>query len=225
MQNKLPDKRIIIITGHYGSGKTNIAVNAAIRLKELGRKVSLIDFDIVNPYFRAADSAELLTANGIRCILPEFANSNLDIPALPAEIYSVFDPASSETAIFDVGGDDAGAVALGMYREQITNVGYEMLYVINNRRPLTLTPDDAVSVMRDIEASSGLVCTGVINNSNLGAESDATLFAESFSYADETAQLAEIPLLCDTTCLEVADFPSERRIARIQNYTKNIYGG
>jgi len=226
MFENLKNNKIIIVTGHYGSGKTNLAVNIALSIKDSGNNVSLIDFDIVNPYFRAADSAKLLTDHGVRCIIPVFANSNIDIPALPPDIYSVFDPANDEIAVFDVGGDDAGAIALGMYREQIQNAGYEMLYVINDKRPLTMTPEDAVSVLREIESTSGLFATGIINNSNLGAESELSGFTDSFAYADNVSSLTALPLIGDSTCLYTSDFASGgRNIINICDYTKNIYGG
>ncbi len=187
-------KKIIIIAGHYGAGKTNVAVALALRQKfEAPEKsVALIDLDTVNPYFRAADSASLLRSSGVRPITPEFANTNVDIPTLPPEIASVF--LSDETAVFDVGGDD-GAVALGVFEADIKKAGYEMLYVTNMYRPLTETPESALCVMREIEAYSRLRFTGIINNSNLGAETNANTVLASLPYAEELSALAELPIV------------------------------
>ncbi|MEG2429922.1 MAG: P-loop NTPase, partial [Oscillospiraceae bacterium] len=126
-------KRISIITGHYGSGKTNVAVNLALQLKEQHEKVTIVDLDIVNPYFRTSDFTQMLSEKGIKVIAPVYANTNLDIPALPPSINSIFDNKDS-FVIVDVGGDDAGAIALGQFSNRIKNSEYDMYYVINECR-------------------------------------------------------------------------------------------
>jgi len=214
-------ERIIIITGHFGSGKTNFAVNTALFLAAES-PVSLIDFDIVNPYFRAADDTRLLSQHGVRCIVPEFANSNVDVPSLPAEILSVFN-SKDEKAIFDVGGDDSGATALGTYKNRFEECGYTMLYVFSQYRPLTSTPEDALQVMRDIEAVSRLKCSGLINCSNIGTATTDELFSDSFEFADRLSEISGLPLLCDATFSE-SEFPG-RKIFRMHNVTKNLFGG
>ena len=176
---------LIIICGHYGSGKTNIAVNLAIRMREMypEKKIYAADLDIVNPYFRTADAADLLREEGIEPLIPEFANTNVDIPSLPPKLYQLLEGKNEdEIAIIDVGGDD-GSVALGMYRKLIQAHPYEMLYVINYYRPLTEDPADCFGCMLEIEASSGLKCTGIVNNSNLGAETTGDLITDSVEYA------------------------------------------
>lgn len=194
------DKRITIICGHYGSGKTNLAVNLAVREKRRGRDITLVDLDIVNPYFRSSDFSEILNKNGISTINPMFANSNLDIPALTADINGIFEQ-KSRTAVIDVGGDDAGAAALGRYaRLFLDENNYSFLYVINRYRYLTQTPADAVEIMREIERTSRMKVTGIINNSNLGQKTTADTITSSVSYGDEVAALAGVPLLascCD----------------------------
>lgn len=143
-------KRITIVTGHYGSGKTNFAVNLAVDLSREGKQVVLVDLDIVNPYFRSADFKERLTAMGIEMICPIYANTNLDIPALGADIYSVFYQNDSRYVIFDVGGDDAGAAALGRYSHLIQQENYDMLYVVNCYRYLTRQPEEALQILRKL---------------------------------------------------------------------------
>ena len=164
------EKRVTLFAGHYGSGKTNIAVNYALALKRRGRDVVIADLDIVNPYFRTKDSLAALEAAGIRLISSPYANTNLDIPALPQEMYAVTDD-RSRAAVLDIGGDDRGATALGRLAPAILAEGdYEMLAVVNFYRPLTRAAEEALEVLREVEAAAHLPFTGIVNNSNLGEE-------------------------------------------------------
>lgn len=212
--------KTIIIAGHYGAGKTNVAVALALALADRDGGAVLVDLDTVNPYFRAADSAELLHRAGVRTINPEYANSNVDIPTLPPEIASVF--VSDETAIFDVGGDD-GASALGVYEREIKSRGYEMFYVINMYRPLTAAPEDAVSLMREIESYSRLSFTGIINNSNLGAETTEKTVADSISYADEVSRLTGLPIAFTSVIGEENVPDGAKNIFLMKNCTKKLF--
>ena len=213
-------KRITLFAGHYGSGKTNIALNYARHLKKAaGTKVAIADLDIVNPYFRTKDSKDALAADGIELVVSDFANSNVDFPALPKEIYSLVAPESDSAnhepratnhdsyVVIDVGGDDRGALALGRYVDDIrASNEYEMLGVINFSRPLTRTPEDAVEVLREIEYACKLPFTGLVNNTNLGQESTAENVLESRTLAKRTAELMNIPLrfTCAPRSLESA---------------------
>lgn len=187
-------KRITIFAGHYGSGKTNVAVNYALCLSKEGKKVSLSDLDIVNPYFRSKDSEKILNDAGIRFISSEYANSNVDMPALPADAYSV--TADKERfAVVDVGGDDRGALALGRYVPDIlAENDYEMLFVINKYRPLTRDAKSAVEVMREIEDAAKMRFTAIVNNSNIGELTKAQDVLSSVSYANEVAQITGLPI-------------------------------
>lgn len=200
------EKRILVVTGHYGSGKTNIAVNLAFRQAQEGKRVSLVDLDIVNPYFRTADFRESLEAKGVSVYAPVYANTNLDIPALPAQINSVFDQ-SAGIGIFDVGGDDAGAIALGQYASRISAAGYEMYYVVNARRYLTHNAQEAVGILREIEAAARLKATGIINNTNLGPETTWQTVEESLPFAREVSALTGLPLVY--TCVRRELCPHE----------------
>jgi len=187
-------KRILLLSGHYGSGKTNIAVNLAFMLKQEHDRVTIADVDIVNPYFRTSDSRKELEESGIRLICSEFAGSNVDLPALPAEMYSIIDD-PEQIALIDVGGDDRGALALGRLRDGILKENdYEMLFVINRFRPLTRTAELTVEIMREIEAAGGIPFTAIINNSNLGAETTAEDVLGSIPYANEVCELTGLPL-------------------------------
>ena len=191
-------KRILLLSGHYGSGKTNIAVSLAMSLKKQRERVTIADVDIVNPYFRTSDSRRELEKNGIRLICSAFAGSNVDLPALPADIYSITAD-RSQTAIIDVGGDDRGALALGRLREQILEENnYEMLFVVNGFRPLTRTAEDTLEVMREIETAGGIPFTAVVNNSNLGEETTAEDVLSSRHYAQAVCSLCHLPLKMTT---------------------------
>lgn len=186
-------KKLTIITGHYGSGKTNVSVNLALHAAKQGRRCTVIDLDIVNPYFRTADFEELFKENGITLKAPMYANSNLDIPALNISVKSILD--ESDCVIIDVGGDDEGAKALGRYAKVISECDdREMLYVINKCRYLTKEPQEALELMRDIEAASTLRCTGIINNTNLGAETTEDIVLSSQEYARKVAEAAGLPV-------------------------------
>ena len=190
-------KKITLFAGHYGSGKTSIAVSYAKYLKKQGKKVKIVDLDIVNPYFRTKDSEEDLKAHGIEVISSAYANTNLDAPALPKEIYAVLTDADSHI-IIDVGGDDRGAVALGRYTPDIVEKEYEMVFVANCYRPLTKTPEDALEIMREIEAASKLPFTAIVNNSNLGAETTAKTVLDSLDYVKEISRKTSLPVLMTT---------------------------
>ena len=191
-------KRLTLFAGHYGSGKTNIAVNYALQLANEGKKVCIADLDIVNPYFRTADSAEQLEKAGVELILPQFANSNVDLPALPAAAYRLVED-RSHYGVMDIGGDDRGAYALGRFTPDILAEGdYRMAFVANCCRPLTRTPEDALEIMREIEAACGLRFTCIVNNSNLGELTDPQVLTDSIPYIEKLCQLSGLPLWMHT---------------------------
>ncbi len=192
---KITPKRVRRFAGHYGSGKTNIAVNYALHMAKNGLSVSIADLDIVNPYFRTKDSAEELARAGIRLVSSAYANSNVDVPALPAEIYSLVNDKSSY-AIFDVGGDDRGDLALGRYAPAILEEGnYEMIFVANFYRPLTQTAEEALEVMREIEAAGGIRFTAVVHNSNVGRETKTEDVLAKREELERLLNLSGLPLL------------------------------
>ena len=188
------NKRITLFAGHYGSGKTNISVNYALRLKEENEKVVIADLDIVNPYFRSKDSEKFLESKGIHLISSEFANSNVDVPAMPSEAYSIIDDKQA-VAVIDVGGDDRGALAMGRYAPAILEENnYEMLLVINKYRPLTRDCTSTLAVMHEIETACSMKFTGIVNNSNLGDETDEETVINSISYAEEVSEASGLPI-------------------------------
>lgn len=191
-------KRITLFCGHYGSGKTNIALNYALHLRQGGEAVTVADLDIVNPYFRTKDSRAELERAGIRLICSDYANTNLDIPALPPELYAITDD-RSHRVVLDIGGDDRGALVLGRITPAIlAEDSYEMLLVINRYRPLTLDAPSTVEVMREIEQAGGIRFTGLVNNSNLGEETEPDTVLGSVPYAEELSRLTGLPVVMTT---------------------------
>lgn len=184
--------RIVAVTGHYGSGKTNLAVNLAVDFAKAGERVTIIDLDIVNPYFRTADFTEIFGSLGIKLVAPQFANTNLDIPSLGFDMAAVIN--GCDRLIIDVGGDDTGAVALGQYSTVLGNFGCELYYVVNRYRYLTSTPEEAVELLRDIEQVSRIKAKGIINCSNLGSQTSADDVKVTADYALRCAQIAGIPV-------------------------------
>ena len=187
-------KRVTLFAGHYGSGKTNIAVNYALKIKESGTNVVVADLDIVNPYYRAKDSEDVLEKNGIKLISSEYANSNVDVPAIPQEMYAVVDD-KSKYAVMDIGGDDRGALALGRYTPAILEENnYEKLLVINCFRPLTKDAESTLGVMKEVEQAGGIPFTAIVNNSNLGEETTAEDVLGSLEYAKEISERTGLPV-------------------------------
>lgn len=192
---RITPKRVTLFAGHYGSGKTNIAVNYALALKDMGKDVVVADLDIVNPYFRTKDSASELNAKGIEIISPEFANTNVDLPALPASVYGVVQN-RQRYAVLDIGGDDRGAYALGRYAPYILEENdYEMVFVANFLRPLTRTPEDALEVMREIEAAGKIPFTAIVNNSNLGGDTAPQDVENTDILAKRLSDISGLPLI------------------------------
>ena len=188
-------KHITLLCGHYGSGKTNVAVNMAFDLKSRYENTAIADLDIVNPYFRTRDSEKELEDAGIRVICSKYAGTNLDAPALPPEMYSITENREMKT-IIDVGGDDRGALALGRLSAAIVaESDYEMLMVINCHRPLTRDAESTLEVMREIEAACRIPFTGLVNNSNIGRETTAEIILASTAYAEDVSRATGLPVV------------------------------
>ena len=199
------DKRLTIFAGHYGSGKTNLAVNYALALKKQGYPVKIADLDIVNPYFRTKDSEKELAEAGIPLISPAYANSNVDLPALPQELYSLVQRRDHH-AVLDVGGDDRGAYALGRYTPYILEENdYRMVFVANFYRPLTQTPEEALEVMGEIELACGIRFTCIVNNSNLGGITTAADIRATEEKAKKLCELSGLPLWMTSAEASVAE--------------------
>lgn len=203
-----------IVTGHYGSGKTEFALNLAMRFKKEGKKVAICDLDIVNPYFRTNDARKNLEENDIKVISSEFANTNVDIPSLPSEVISVF-ANDEQYNIFDVGGDDDGAIALGRYFGYISKQEYNMYYVVNTLRPMTSTAGEIVEMARNIEEASRLKITAIVNNTNLSTLTNEKHILESIKTVDEAAKMLGVDVKYISGKKEILDkLPDELKIKR-----------
>lgn len=199
MDNPGKIKRITLFAGHYGSGKTNLAVNYALYLAGLGKKTSIADLDIVNPYFRTRDSEAELEKAGVHIIVSPYANSNVDVPALPDEMYAVTQN-KSRSFIVDVGGDDRGALALGRLSPDILEENdWQMFMVVNFYRPLTRSAEGVMQVMREIESAGKLPFTGILNNSNLGEETRPEDILSTVREAERLSKISGLPLAA--TCV------------------------
>lgn len=216
-------KKITVVTGHYGTGKTNLSVNIAMNIKAQGKPVCVIDLDIVNPNFRTADFKKLFEENNIKLVAPEYANSNLDIPALSFDLEQL--AMSDNYLVIDVGGDDAGATALGRYSQALEKFrdDIEMIYVINAYRYLTPTPDDALELMYEIENASHMKHTAIVNNSNLGSETTPETIENSFEFAEEISLKAELPILFNACREDLAEFIEDKNLMPIKVYVKPFW--
>ena len=200
--NKMKYKKYIIICGHYGTGKTNFALNLAFKLSSENKKTVLVDLDIVNPYFVSSEHREELNKRNIDLIAPKMAGTGLDVPALSPKIDSVFSN-TYDHVIFDAGGDDAGALALGRYSEKIKQNPYEMLYVINKYRNLIANSKDAQEILLEIEKASRLKATGIINNSHLCDSTTSEDVLNSIEYANEVSSLINLPVKYTTSSEDI----------------------
>ena len=198
------DKRITIFAGHFGSGKTEVAVNYAIQLKTMKDRVALLDFDIVNPYFRAADAAGDLEAKGISVYLPEYANLNVESANFPPEVNSVFVD-KDIYAVFDVGGDDLGAKAISRFKKEFLKNEFDFYLVINSRRPMTDTSQKIVDMCLEIKESAGLAVTGLINNTNILSFTTKETLLEGHDLIAQASAELNIPVAFVSGFLPVID--------------------
>ena len=206
------ERRVTVVCGHYGTGKTNLSINLALDCARNGEDVTLVDLDVVNPYFRSADYADVLTENGVRVVGPNFANTNLDTPSLPGAVRNVI--AEGSRVIVDVGGDDAGATALGVYSRTLADADPDVIYVVNRYRSMTTHAEEAVQILREIEATSHLRATCVANNSHLKQDTSEDTVLDSIVFAEEVASASGLPLRF-TTAPRDLDFSILNKIPNI----------
>ena len=212
--------RLTLVTGHYGTGKTEFSVNLALALAEAGERAALADLDIVNPYFRSRERRELLEAAGVRLIATSQALADADVPALPAELHAVLEDRSVR-GVLDVGGDPSGARVLARYRPRILKEDYQLLCIVNAARPEVRTAERSAEYLRAIEAVAGLRCTGLVNNTHLCGETAPEDIREGAALAEEVSQITGIPVVCHTAERRFQDrlrdlplFPMEIRMKK-----------
>ena len=189
--------RISIITGHYGTGKTELSVNLALALAGEGSQVMLADLDIVNPYFRSRERRPQLEAAGVQVISSSQACSDADVPALPAELLSILENRDVR-GVLDIGGDPVGARVLARFQPKIVQEDYQLIIVLNANRPEVRTAEAAVSYLRAIEATTGLTCSGLVNNTHLCGETTPAEIRKGAALAGEVSRQTGLPILCHT---------------------------
>lgn len=194
---ELSPHRLLIVTGHFGTGKTEFSVNLALALARAGEKVMMADLDIVNPYFRSRERREALEAAGVRLITSSQDSENADMPSLPAEILTVLEDRSYR-GVLDIGGDPDGARVLARYQPKITAEDYQLLFVSNANRPEVRKAEDAISYLRCIEEVTGLTCGGIVNNTHLCGETTAEEILRGAELARDISERTGIPVLCHT---------------------------
>ena len=214
---ELAREKVTIISGPYGSGKTNVAVNLAMEIAKSGETCRIADLDIVNPYFRSADNAKMLNELGVRTMIPVFANTNVDIPALPPNYHMLFTGEGKSVA--DVGGDGDGAAVLGLSHDDYVEAGYKMYFVYNRYRYITSEPEGALEVLEEIKRASGLEFHGIINNSNLGVETTEEHILNAIPYAEKLAELSGLPLMFTTA----PDWLEIENTVKITDITKKLF--
>lgn len=184
---------ISVFTGNFGSGKTEMAINLALKSAEQGKKTVLVDLDVVNPFFRSAEVKPLLEEKNIKVITPNFATTNMDIPSLPPTIYSVFSMEDTNV-FFDVGGDEDGAISLGQFKRYFDSCDYKMYFVINTRRPFTNNEQDIIGLMRQVQLRSRLKVTDLVNNTNLSYETTEEIILQGQEIIDNVSDITGIPI-------------------------------
>ena len=187
--------RISIVTGHYGTGKTEFSVNLALALAAEGASVMLADLDIVNPYFRSRERRSLLEEAGVRLISSSQACSDADVPSLPAELLAILENRDIR-GVLDIGGDPVGARVLARFQPKIVQEDYQLIYVLNANRPEVRTAEAAVRYLRGLEATTGLTCTGIVNNTHLCGETTEEEIRKGAALAAEVSSEINIPVLC-----------------------------
>ena len=192
---------VVVVCGHYGVGKTNFCLNLALDAAREGGQVCLVDLDVVNPYFRSSDYRGLLEDAGVQVLAPPFAGTALDAPMLSGRIATEVEAAHrglGRMVILDIGGDDAGATALGSFSDAVNDGPYAMLYVLNAMREQTVEAQQALVLLREIEAASHCLATHLVNNTHLQGETDAGVLQRGVEFAETVAAEASLPILCTT---------------------------
>ncbi len=192
------DHRLTIIIGAYGSGKSEIAVNMSLAQRKAlpDKKLLIADLDIVNPFYRSSDCGAVLEEAGIRLITPLYAGSNVDAPVLTPEMYVIFDDESYQ-GIFDIGGEDMGAIVLGSIKKRIENTDTAIYMAVNTLRPFTSDPEQIAIMTNELTAAAGFKIDGYLNNTNLLEETTADILAEGEKKILEASKITGIPLVAN----------------------------
>ncbi|CAH2713654.1 hypothetical protein BACCIP111895_00790 [Neobacillus rhizosphaerae] len=215
--------KITILSGHFGSGKTEIAINLALAERKKFEKTAINDLDIINPYYRSRDVANIFQQHDVELLAPKNRLAAADLPIVSGEIYRVLhDP--RYRLIVDAGGDKDGATALGQYYHEWKDLNPELLFVLNGNRPYVSSVDGARYTVEQIEKASRLKITGIINNSNIGADTTMNDIQRGYQLSSRLADELDIPFLYTTISAhlkkEAEDFAKNNQVVFIKRYMK-----
>lgn len=209
-------KKVYVLIGNYGSGKTELALNFAFKAAETGR-TELLDLDMVNTYFRLTERGNMTRMKEIRLVSPNYACSGVETLSLPAEVASAF-AMDWDTVVFDVGGDAVGSTALGRYHQDFMELeegSLEVLNVINTRRPLAGTVEKIVRLQEDMQRHSRLKITGMINNTNLATATTPADLRDGYEIIKQVSEITGVPVKYTSGKKEMLDvFLSEGHDAK-----------
>lgn len=217
--NQVCDNRVVIVCGHYGTGKTEFAVNYVMELAREGQHTMLADIDIVNPYFRSRERRAQLQNAGVRVISSSQECSDADVPSLPAELLTILEDRSYR-GVLDVGGDPVGARVLARYQPKILQEDYRLLFVLNANRPEVRTAEQAILYLRSIEAVSGLTCGGIVNNTHLCGETTPNEILKGAELARKVSEETGIPVVCHVAERRLCE---EESLSGLQLFPIDIY--
>ena len=200
-------KKVYVLIGNYGSGKTELALNFAFKAAEEGKRTELLDLDMVNTYFRLTERGKMTEMKEIRLVSPNFSCSGIETLSLPAEVASAF-AMDWDTVVFDVGGDAVGSTALGRYHQDFMELepgALEVLNVINIRRPLAGTVEKIIRLQEEMEAHSRLKITGMINNTNLATMTTPAELRDGYEMLREVSDRTGVPVMYTTGKKDMLD--------------------
>ena len=195
-----------VLLGSFGSGKSELALNMSINAAKHG-PCTLVDLDVINPYFRTSERGDVLTPAGVELIMPPYALEKIEIMSLSARVYSAFTPGEG-SVFFDIGGDHVGSIALGQYRPYFQNVPEDrlhVLFIVNPMRPTAADLESAYNVLYKIQLVSRLNVTGIVNNANLAGETTVENLVEGYELVKALSEKTGIPVWGTSGTQQVLD--------------------
>lgn len=185
---------LVMFSGGFGSGKTEVAVNFTLSMVGKVERVAIVDLDIVNPYFRSRSVRELLRTRGVNVILPDEALLDADLPVVQPEVRGVISSPSG-LVVLDLGGDAVGARVMASLMDGSTQDRLDAFFVLNSRRPRTQNVTLAAQMMEEISRAAGVLFTGIVVNSHLIGETTVAVIAEGIAVAEELAIRMRLPIV------------------------------